>query len=34
MLRRHFIENSDSNNGIIKISYVADSQQFFCTEKK
>lgn len=32
MLRRHFIENNDSNNGIIKISYVADSQQFFCTE--
>lgn len=33
MLRRHFIENSDSNDGIIKISYVADSQQFFCTEE-
>lgn len=32
MLRRHFIESSDSNSGIIKISYVADSQQFFCTE--
>lgn len=33
MLRRHFIESSDSNSGIIKISYVADSQQFFCTEE-
>ena len=33
MLRRHFIESSDSNNGIIKISYVADSQQFFCIEE-
>lgn len=32
MLRRHFIKNPD-NSIIIKITYTADSQQFFCTEE-